>query len=93
MARKVAAIHFRMDTLHKRSGTTRPLRMFAFDIRKMAETQPLPEYGIRIERDSKHELVILHRDRAKPRRMPRGMPKIDLPALTPKQLARLRGKA
>jgi plasmid replication initiation protein len=53
---EVPAIHFRMDTLHKQSGTTRPLRMFAFDIRKMAESQPLPEYGLRIDRDGKHEL-------------------------------------
>ena len=48
-------------------------RRLAYDIRKMAEAQPLPEYGIRIERNGKHELVILYRDRAKPRRLPRGM--------------------
>lgn len=70
---EVPAIHFRMDTLHERSGTTRPLRMFAFDIRKMAGSQPLPEYGLRIDRDGKHELVTLYRDHAKPRRVPRGL--------------------
>ena len=69
---EVPAISFRMDTLHKQSGTTRPLRMFAFDIRKIAERQPLPEYGIRISRDGKHELVTLYRDHAKPGRLPRG---------------------
>ena len=70
---EVPAILFRMETLHESSGTTRPLRMFAFDIRKMAETQPLPEYGIRVERTGKHELVTLYRDHGKPRRLPRGM--------------------
>lgn len=66
------AITFRMETLHKQSGTTRPLRMFAFDIRKMAERQPLPEYGISIRKEGKHEVVTLYRDKAKPGRMPRG---------------------
>ena len=69
---EVPAIHFRMDTLHKQSGTSRELKKFAFDIRKMAETQPLPEYGLRIERDGRHELVTLYRDKAKPGRVPRG---------------------
>ena len=73
---EVPAIHFRMETLHERSGTTRPLKKFAFDIRKMAETQPLPEYSLRIERRGKHELVILYRDHAKPRRLPRGFKKL-----------------
>ena len=77
---EVPAIHFRMDTLHERSGSTRPLRNFAVDIRKMAEKQPLPEYGIRIDRDGKHELVTLYRDKTKPRRLPRGMVlKLSLP--------------
>jgi plasmid replication initiation protein len=70
---EIPAIHFRMDTLHERSGTTRPLRMFAFDIRKMAGSQPLPEYGLRINREGKHELVTLYRDHAKPPRVPRGL--------------------
>lgn len=73
---EVPAIHFRMETLHERSGTTRPLRMFAFDIRKMAESQPLPEYGLKVERNGKHELVTLYRDHAKPCRLPRGMKRI-----------------
>lgn len=69
---EIPAIHFRMNTLHERSGTTRPLRNFAGDIRKIAEADNLPEYGIRVERDGKHEMVILYRDRAKPCRLPRG---------------------
>lgn len=66
------AITFRMETLHKQSGTTRPLRNFAIDIRKMAERQPLPEYGISVRKEGKHEMVTLYRDKAKPGRMPRG---------------------
>jgi hypothetical protein len=62
-----------METLHLRSGSTRPLRNFAGDIRKMAETQPLPEYGLRIDRDGKNELVTLYRDRSKSPRVPRGL--------------------
>jgi plasmid replication initiation protein len=75
---EVPAIHFRMDTLHQQSGTTRPLRNFAVDIRKMAEGQPLPEYGIRIDRDGKHELVTLYRDHGKPRRLPRGFKRLSI---------------
>jgi plasmid replication initiation protein len=66
------AITFRMKTLHQQSGTTRAEKLFAYDIRKIAETQPLPEYGLRIDRDGKHELVSLFRDPAKPGRFPRG---------------------
>jgi plasmid replication initiation protein len=79
---EVPAIHFRMDTLHERSGCTRPLKKFAFDIRKMAESQPLPEYGIRIDRDGKHELVTLYRDHAKPRRLPRGFKRLSIEGKT-----------
>lgn len=64
---------FRMDTLHKRSGSSRPLKKFAFDIRKMAERQPLPEYDIIINRNGPHELVTLMRNRAKTGRLPRGL--------------------
>ena len=67
------AIRFKMETLHARSGVTRDLRRFAFDIRKIAETQPLPEYGVQIEyRKGRRELVTLYRDKAKPCRPPRG---------------------
>ncbi|MGH6794679.1 MAG: replication initiator protein A [Methylocella sp.] len=76
-----ASIKFRMDTLHQRSGTTRPLKQFAFDIRKMAEADPLPEYGVRIERNGKHELVILYRDREKPCRKPRGIKRMEIEGL------------
>jgi plasmid replication initiation protein len=75
---EIPAIHFRMDTLHKQSGTTRPLKKFAFDIRKLAETQPLPEYGMRIDREGKHELVTLYRDRGKPCRLPRGLKRLSI---------------
>jgi plasmid replication initiation protein len=70
---EVPAIPFRMDTLYERSGVIEPKRNFARRIRKMAETQPLPEYGIRIDRDGKNELVTLYRDRSKPPRVPRGL--------------------
>ena len=50
-------IIFRMDTLRRQSGTTRELKKFAFDIRKIADAQPLPEYGLRIDRDGKNELA------------------------------------
>ena len=67
------AIRFKMETLHERSGVTRDLKLFAFDIRKLAETQPLPEYGIQIEyRKGRREIVTLYRDKAKPCRPPRG---------------------
>ena len=46
------------------------------DIRKLAEKQPLPEYGLRIDRDGKHELVTLYRDHGKPRRLPRGFKRL-----------------
>lgn len=68
-----SAINFRMDTLHKRSGSTRPLRNFAIDIRKIAEGNKLPEYGLHVHRKGKNELVTFYRDSMKPRRMPRGI--------------------
>ena len=73
------AIHWRMETLHQRSGTTRPLKSFALDIRRMAERQPLPEYGLMVKQSGKHELVILYRDKAKPRRLPRGLEPLVFP--------------
>ena len=66
-------IKFRMETLHKRSGSTRPLRKFAHDLRKIEERQPLPEYSIHIHKDGKHQLVTLVRDRSKLARPPRGV--------------------
>jgi hypothetical protein len=67
------AIRFKMETLHARSGVTNDLRYFAFKIRQIAETQPLPEYSIQIEhRKGRRELVTLYRDKAKPCRPPRG---------------------
>ena len=70
---EVPAIHWRMETLHERSGTSRPLRSFAVDIRKIAEGNRLPEYGLRVERDGRHELVIMYRDFGKTSRLPRGL--------------------
>jgi plasmid replication initiation protein len=66
-------ISFRMETLRERSGSTRPLRNFAGDIRKLAERQSLPEYDIIINRDGPHELVTLIRNKGKPPRLPRGI--------------------
>jgi hypothetical protein len=68
----IPAICFRMDTIRRQSGTTRQLKKFAFDLRRIAESQPLPEYGISIVRDGKHELVTLFRDLKKPGRPRRG---------------------
>lgn len=64
---------FRMETLYKRSGSTRPLRNFAIDVRRIAEHQPLPEYDVSISRDRRSELVTLVRSGAKPGRPPRGL--------------------
>lgn len=69
---KTPAIIFRMDTLHRQSGTTREPKKFAFDIRKIADAQPLPEYSLSIARDGRHELVTLYRDLSKPGRTKRG---------------------
>jgi hypothetical protein len=67
------AIRFKMETLHARSGVTRDIKLFAFDLRKIAEAQPLPEYGVQIEyRRGQRELVTLYRDKAKPARPLRG---------------------
>jgi plasmid replication initiation protein len=68
----VPAIAFRMETLHRQSGTTRPRRNFAVDIRGIAAAQPLPEYSLAVARDGRHELVTLFRDLQKPRRPRRG---------------------
>lgn len=55
-----------MDTLHRQSGTTRALKLFAYDLRRIAEAQPLPEYGLKIGRDGRAERATLYRDPAKP---------------------------
>jgi hypothetical protein len=75
------AIAFRMETLRRQSGTTRPQRNFAIDIRRFADRQPLPEYGLAVARDGKHELVTLFRDPAMPRRLRRGIRPQLLPPL------------
>ena len=69
-------ISFRMETLLARSGSSRPLRNFAVDVRKIAERQSLPEYDIAINRDGPHELVTFVRNHGKSRRLPRGVPKL-----------------
>ena len=69
-------ISFRMETLLARSGSSRPLRNFAVDVRKIAERQSLPEYDIAINRDGPHELVTFVRNHGKSRRLPRGIPKL-----------------
>jgi plasmid replication initiation protein len=68
-----SAIRFKMETMHARSGVTNDINYFAFKIRRIAETQPLPEYSIKVERrKGRPELVTLYRDPAKPCRPPRG---------------------
>jgi hypothetical protein len=57
-------------------GVIEPKRNFARRIRKMAGSQPLPEYGVRIDREGKHELVTLYRDHGKPCRLPRGFKRL-----------------
>lgn len=64
-------IKFKMETLHERSGSTRPLRKFAHDIRNLAEKNKLPEYNITVKKQNRTEYVFLMRDKNKPRRMPR----------------------
>lgn len=64
------------DTLHKRSGSSRPLRKFAHDVRKIAEKQGLPEYDVVVNRDGRSELVTLMHNKAKPRRLPRGVKRL-----------------
>jgi plasmid replication initiation protein len=71
----VAAINFRMDTLHQRSGVTSPLRNFAAQVRKITEAQPLPEYGVTVRKVSDHETVTFWRDPTKPKRPRRGFPR------------------
>jgi hypothetical protein len=70
-----------MATLRRQSGTTRELKKFAFDLRRIADSQPLPEYGLAVARDGKHELVTLFRDPNKPRRPRRGLRPLLLPPL------------
>jgi plasmid replication initiation protein len=55
------AITFGMSKLHMLSATTRPRRQFAFDLRRIAGVQPLPEYGVEVERRGRRELVTLYR--------------------------------
>lgn len=40
-----------ISELHERSGVTRPLKSFAFDIRRLAEANELPEYSLSLYRD------------------------------------------
>lgn len=77
---EVPAINFRMATLHKRSGVTRELKLFAHDVRGIAERQPLPEYGMTVAKPAGGEAVTFWRDPAKPPRPRRGFPRaLDVP--------------
>ena len=67
----VPAIAFQMP-LHQQSGTTRVLKLFACDVKKIADSQPLPEYSLSIGRDGRHKLVTLFRDPTRPGRKKRG---------------------
>jgi hypothetical protein len=40
-----------MDTLHRQSGTTREVKKFGVQHPQNRRPQPLPEYGLRIDRD------------------------------------------
>lgn len=69
---EVPAFSFRLETLHKQSGVTSQLKEFRRMVKHIAARQPLPEYGIRIDRKDRSELVTLYRDRSKLGRLPRG---------------------
>jgi plasmid replication initiation protein len=69
---EVPAFSFRLETLHKQSGVTSQLKEFRRMVKHIAARQPLPEYGIRIDRTDRNELMTLYRDRTKPGRLPRG---------------------
>jgi len=64
---------FRTETLFARSGLSGRLRKFRSKLADIAEKQPLPEYDVIINRDGRHELVTLIRNRSKPGRLPRGV--------------------
>jgi hypothetical protein len=42
-----------MDNLRHQSGTTQALKLFAYNLRRMAEHQLLPEYGLKIRREGR----------------------------------------
>lgn len=69
---------FRMETLFERSGLSGRLRDFRTKLEDIAARQPLPEYDLAITRDKRHELVSLVRNRAKPPRLPRGVPRLSV---------------
>lgn len=50
-----------MDSLRHQSGTTQALKLFAYDLRRMAEHQLLPEYGLKIRREGRAERVTFYR--------------------------------
>ena len=68
---------FRMDTLFARSGLSGRLRKFRTKLEDIAARQPLPEYDVVVTRDAKRfEMVTLVKNRAKPPRLPRGVPRL-----------------
>lgn len=69
-------ISFRMDSLFARSGLSGRLRWFRAKLEDIEARQPLPEYDIGINRNGRHELVTLMRNRTKPGRLPRGVRKL-----------------
>ncbi|MCB1592156.1 MAG: replication initiator protein A [Alphaproteobacteria bacterium] len=70
---------FRMETLFERSGLSGRLRDFRTKIEDIAARQSLPEYDVVITRDGKrNEMVTLVRNRAKPPRLPRGVPRLSV---------------
>jgi plasmid replication initiation protein len=46
-----AAWQIKLETLHEKLGTTAPIRKLRFNIKKIAETNHLPEYNVFLEND------------------------------------------
>lgn len=63
---EIPCIHFKMDTLFKRSGLSGRMRQFRAKLEEIKTHQPLPEYDIAINRVERYELVTLYRNRKKP---------------------------
>ena len=68
---------YRLQTLFEVSGLTGRLRDFRAEIERITAEAPLPEYGVRLEHDGRHELVTLCRDHTKPGRMARSTDAIE----------------
>jgi len=72
----MAMFSYRMETLFERSGLTGRLRDFRSKLEEIAEKRTLPEYNVAITHNKRHEMVTLIKDRTKPPRLPRGVPRL-----------------